>query len=180
MKTLGPDFHLDVSTVEMNHPSKHSQKTFPLCHWLLPNLDVCLSHVSVSAAKILPPVTEEVQTKVKASCWLCTAALRVVVTEQHDFSSMNVKRFPNHFGLASIVLKLNENSFFLRRPEWFMERRVPLVPCRDPLLDHNWFCLLTRRIRSLLAENGKSREDLGLWERDVGLEPGLTASPMSL
>lgn len=68
-------------------------------------------------------------------------------------------------------------TFFLRHPEQFVEKIVPLLPCRDHLLARNPFCLLTRGIRTLLAGNRKIRRDLGVCKHNVGCKPGTKAAP---
>ncbi len=74
--------------------------------------------------------------------------------------------------------QLNEkcNLFFSNTQSNLWEKIVPLLPCRDHLLAHNPFCLLTHSIRTLLAENRKIRQDLGVCEHSVGCKPGMKAS----
>lgn len=62
-----------------------------------------------------------------------------------------------------------------------MEKNSPSAAPGGRLISpSNPFCLLTRSIKSLLAENRRSGQDLGRWELGVGRRPGAAAASLDV
>lgn len=68
------------------------------------------------------------------------------------------------------LYSLKSQSHCLIGPKW------PSPAMQGPLITCSPFCVLTHTIRTLLAEKRKIRQDLGVYEHDVGCKPGLKAS----